>query len=312
MSGIGAFTDSDVVIGLDVGGTKIAGGLVDGAGRVRDRMLRPTRRDNPDDTVRELVGELLARARERSWRVRAVGAGYPEYVSPDGLLTSTEVLSWSQQPADLLRELCPTVPIVVESDVRAGATAEATWGAARQLPSFFYVSLGTGLSCALVLSGRAMPGTRGEALALGECEVPNRPLSAFPNALAEATRGNLEAFVSGDGIARRYTERTGRQVDEAAPVVSASETDPVAREILTTAGIALGTVLGSMVAVLDPAAVVLGGGLGCADGLLSDTIGETFARTTSRRPNGPPLLRAAGRDDAGLLGAAALAAATAR
>ncbi len=200
-----------------------------------------------------------------------LGVGMPEYVSRSGLLTSSEVLDWTTQPAALLSDLYPGVPVVVESDVRCGALAEWRLGAGRSYDGLFYVSLGTGLSSTLIADGRLLAGHRGEAIALGELSVP---ASIHPS-----WQGNLESFASGAGLAARAGD-------------------------LTSAGQALGLVLADVVALLDPPLVVLGGGLGTAATPLWEALRDTYRGQTSRRPNAPPIIQATLGPDAGLIGAA--------
>jgi glucokinase len=305
-----------VVLALDIGGTKIAGAIIDENGRIVMRTRRPTARGgllDPAGTVTAfVVSELLDLARTSALPVIAVGAGYPEYVSAAGTLRSCEVLPDAFESPRRIRELCPGIPIVIESDVRAGAAAEATWGAGRGATSMLYVSLGTGLSTTLVVDGRLLTGHRGEALALGELDVSRRGLQEFPGACAEVDTLNLESFCSGSGIARRYASRSGSQVDGAAEVTARVDRDELAREIIVTAGIALGRALAGQAAISDPERVVVGGGLGCAPGLLADIVRQTYESLTGRRPIAPKLFTAQAGDDGGLLGAAAVAQAASK
>lgn len=203
-----------------------------------------------------------------------LGVGMPEYVDRSGCLTSSEVLDWTVQPAALLAEVCPGVPVVVESDVRCGALAEWKLGAGRTYDGLFYVSLGTGLSSTLVADGRLVAGHRGEAIALGELSVP---ASVHPS-----YEGNLESFASGAGLAARSGD-------------------------LTSAGQALGLVLADAVALLDPPIVVIGGGLGTAATPLWEALRDMYAGRTSRRPHTPPIIQATLGPQASLLGAALFA-----
>lgn len=297
------------VAALDVGGTKIAAGLVTADGALLHRRELPTTTD-AEGGLRDpgLAGTaraaraLLDDAARLGVTVTALGAGFPEYVDTDGMLTSREVLAWDVQPATVLAaEAAPGLPVAVGSDVRCGALGEAQYGVGRGLPDFFYVSLGTGLSSTLVLDGRPLAGRRGEAIALGEWEVP---ASVDPD-----WHGNLEQYCSGRGIGARRTACGGSPVPGAREVTSLARSgDLAAARVLTTAGQALGTVLGQLVRVLDPSAIVLGGGLGTGDGPLHTALREAYAHTTRTRPAPPPIHRAALGPDAGLIGAAALPA----
>ncbi|MEU8133113.1 ROK family protein [Streptodolium elevatio] len=302
-------TKGTASLGVDVGGTKIAAGLVAPDGSTVHHREWPTA---TDDRMRDpglagtalAVRRLLADARELGFDVTGVGIGLPEYVDADGVLTSREVLAWDEQPADVVAaELktaeLPGLPYAIGSDVRCGALGEAVHGAGRELRDFFYVSLGTGLSSAFVVDGTPWPGARGEAIALGEFEVPASVDPAFG--------GNLERFTSGRGIGDRYTAITGRHCPGAREVTAlAAEGDAVARDVLASAGRALATVLAATVRLLDPSAIVLGGGLGTTEGPLRTALTETYTALTAIRPAAPPLYSAELGPRAGLIGAALL------
>ena len=268
-------------------------------GAITTRHSVPTGDRDPGlRATREMAETMLARAAERGLSVPAVGAGFPEYVDRSGLLTSREVLDWERQPAELLADLVPTV--VIDSDVRCGAAAELHRPTAG-FENFLYVSWGTGLSHTFVCDGRIHRGTRGEAIAIGEMRVASTE--------GVAVSQSLEQYCSGAGLARRYSEQTGVVVpDGARSVLSlASQGDTAATEILASAGHALGTALAQAVALLDPEVIVLGGGLGTAEGLLHQALHQQYAHDTSRRPGAPPLTTSSFGADAGLIGAGHLA-----
>jgi glucokinase len=285
-----------VAVALDAGGSKIAGGLVTPAGEVSAERRVATEGDGVEQAA-ALAHELAAAARAAGLEVAGVGAGFPEYVDPNGRLTSHEVLTWSAQPAELLAAAVSGAPVRVESDVRCGALAEAALGAGAGLDTVLYVTLGTGLSSALVLDGRPHAGHRGEAIALGElgAGIPGWP-------------GNLEDHCSGRGVCERYEALTGVRVGDARAVIAlAAQGDDAATDILESGGASLGNAIGDLVAVLDPAAVVLGGGLGTAPGPLREGLDTAYAGRTGRRPSPPPLITARLGPRAGLVGAGLLA-----
>lgn len=254
-----------LALSLDVGGTKLAGGLVDASGQILLRAERPMPPGDPGLAgTLELAASLRAEAAARGWRISAVGAGFPEYVDAAGRLTSREVLAWTEQPAELLGP----GPTVVESDVRCGALTEWTLGAGAGTSGMFYVSIGTGLSSTLVTDGRLVRGARGEAIALGELPCVD---------------GNLEAYASGAGVAARGGT-------------------------LESAGSAVGAALaGTVLPLLDPPLIVVGGGLGSADTPYWTALNESYDRLAARRPSPPPVVRAVLGPHAGLVGAALFA-----
>ena len=286
------------VLALDVGGSTVRGGLVSPDGEITTRHSVSTGDRDPGLRATLKMAEImLDRAAERGLAVVAVGAGFPEYVDRDGLLTSHEVLDWERQPADLLADLAPSVAI--DSDVRCGAAAELHHPT-RRFDDFLYVSWGTGLSHTFVRDGQIHRGTRGEAIAIGELHVQRA---------GGAGGESLERHSSGAGIARRYAEQTGRPVPDGARSVLtwASQGDAVATEVVVSAGRALGTALAHVVGLLDPQAIILGGGLSTAEGMLINALQEQYAHDTARRPGAPPLATSTFGVDTGLIGAARVA-----
>jgi len=288
----------NIVLGLDVGGTKVAGGLVDAEGKILLVRERSTLVDGARDpglkVTFTLAQELVAEAAAMGLTVDGIGAGFPEYVDLDGRLTSREVTAWTDQPAEMLAHLGP---VTVESDVRCAALGEGALGAARGVGSYAFVIVGTGLSYALVEDGRVRQGVRGEAIALGEIEVSRH---------VEKTSAHLlERYASGEGIRERYESRTGRRVGGAAEVFSrAASGDRDASFVVRSAGQALGEGLATLVRLLDPGAVVVGGGVSRSAGPWRLVLESTYEARLGSRPGSPPMLWAELGSAAGIIGAA--------
>jgi glucokinase len=308
---------ADRILALDVGGTKVLGGLLTTDLAVTASIRRPSggapgAADPGLSTTAAVAAELIDLATDRGDRIVAVGAGFPEYVSR-GLLTSTEVLDWRDQPRPMLAALAAGAPVTVESDVRCAAAAEylarfptagdPDIGCPRGDPaslgsdSMLYVSWGTGLSSTLVLEGRCLAGARGEAIAVGEWEVSRQA--------GLDVRDTLESFASGAGIARRYRELSHREVPGAAEVLAlAARGDAAAASIIESAVTALAQALAAAVALLDPALIIVGGGFGTALDCSSGPLAARYRALTAGRPSPPPLERARLGEQSGLIGAA--------
>ena len=253
----------DVTLGVDVGGTKTRVALVSLAGDVIARDEAPTGGVPAADPGLRIslraAQSMAAAAGGLDCTIVGVGVGVPEFVEPDGRLHSALVIAWEEQPLDLFSALGPTV---VESDVRCGAIAESTLGAGRDVDSMLYVSVGTGISCALVIDGRPWSGQRGEAISLGEFPVDR---AADPTSVS-----TLEEFASGGAMGRRYGEGLGgRDV-----IALAQEGDARATGIVESSAVALGAALSWAVSLVDPQVVVLGGGLGTSRGAWFDLVQE--------------------------------------
>ncbi|MBX3087433.1 MAG: ROK family protein [Cryobacterium sp.] len=295
--------ESGFIGALDIGGTIARGGLFATDGTLLFRTEAKTG-GNPGSVdpelrvCRKILRSLNKEARRRGGRLGALGAGFPEYVHR-GRLRSHEVLEWTAQPVDLFRsELGSEVKIFIESDVRCGALAEASFGAGRGAESAFYLSWGTGLSSSVIIEGQIIAGARGEAIGIGEFPVPGR--------IDPEWTGNLERFASGKGIQERYESFSGVAVNGARDVVIRAERgEDAARLIADSAAQAMGEAIAAMVAVLDPGVVVIGGGIGSdGDGYLASRARLSYEHGSSRRPSPPPLVSAVLGSEAGLIGAA--------
>jgi glucokinase len=291
-----------LAIGVDIGGTKVAAGVVDDEGRVLDRCRRAT----PDsdaaaalDAVVDAVSELRARR-----EVGAVGVAAAGYVSADrSTMLFAPNLPWQQVPVrDLLAERLG-LPVDVENDANAAAWAEARYGAARGERDVVCLTVGTGIGAGLLLDGRLYRGAYGIAGEPGHLRV-------VPDGLpcGCGNRGCLEQYASGTALERYAAERglavSGPEVTEAARAG-----DGRAVAAFTEAGAWLGQGLADLSAVLDPAVYVIGGGVADAGELLLAPARAAFERALSGRAHRPVAgLRAAELgNDAGLVGAADLA-----
>jgi glucokinase len=243
-----------------------------------------------------LAERMAFTAAREGHRVVGVGLGFPEYVR-DGVVTSSEVFAWDRQPAEVLAQVVPGVPVRVDGDVRCAALAEARARPADRESVLFYVSWGTGLSSSLVLDGVPLPGHRGEALALGEWPVPA--------VVDPAWSGNLEQYAAGLALGRRYRERTGEDVDGRGVIGRDVDGDPVAAEVVESAARALAHTLAQVVHVVDPGLIVLGGGLGTS-GTRPPLLVAELLPGLLHRPEPPAVVPAVAGSRAGLVGAGLL------
>lgn len=293
-------------IGLDIGGTKIAGGLVAfPAGEVLQRRVIPTGAVRGGGAVLAdavaLAESLVAAARECGVRASAVGIGVAELVAPDGAITSAQTIAWRGVAVrDAFTHLgCA----VVESDVRAAALAEALLGAGRPYRTFVYVTVGTGISHTLVQDGRPYAGAHGNALVFASA-----PWSTACPACGATIHPVLEETASGPAIVAHYNRTGAPQAARGEDVLAAAaQGDDAARTVVQTAGAALGVGVGFLVNVLDPEAVVVGGGLGLAGGLYWAAFEQsTRTHIWAETLRDLPILPAALGADAGFIGAAAV------
>ncbi len=294
------------VIGVDVGGTKIAGGVVLlPSGQVLRREVIPTGAARGGAAVLRDVRSLLERlygAVEGDVEVEAIGIGVAELVDRDGVVRSAHTIDWQDTPiGGHFADLAPTT---VESDVRAGAMAEAYLGAGRDYELWVYITVGTGISSCLVQDGRPLAGAQGNALVLA-----SSPLSAVCPECGAQFETVLEDVASGPGLVACYNRQASTRLTRAEEVLEAAAGgDPYAQAVARSAGEALGNSVAFLVNVLDPELVVVGGGLGQAQGLYWQHFEQSLRRHIwADSSRGVALRRAELGIEAGYIGAAVAA-----
>ncbi len=294
---------ADVAIALDIGGTKIAAALVDGHGRMAQRRSMPTNAADGGPAVLErslaVARQMYATATGAGYRVAGAGISLCELVDLTGNVTSHYTVAWQDIPVQAIFT-AQIAPAVVEADVRAHALAEATFGAGRGLASFVFVAVGTGISSCLVLDGRPFAGTHGNALVLS-----TMPVTVFDTG-GRKIEFALEPFASGYGLVQRYRRFRPAVTRVEEIVADASRSIAAAASVLVSGGEALGSALAWLVNVLDPAAVIVGGGLGLAGGLYwKSAVDAARAHIFAPASRAVPIVPAACGADAGLIGAGA-------
>jgi glucokinase len=291
---------------MDVGGTGIKCALVRPSGEVVRAERQPTGAERGPaaviDTILAVAGRLAQAARDSDLDPRAAGIVVPGVV--DG---SAGVAIWSANLGfrDVpLRDLVSThlaLPAALGHDVRAGGVAEARLGAAKGHAHVLFLAVGTGIAAAHVVDGRAHAGAHGAAGEMGHIVV--RPGGQKCRCGAS---GCLEAEASAAAVARRYADVTGDRATAREVVARAGAGEPAAVQVWRETIDALADGLVAAQALLDPAVIVLGGGLAEAgEALLAPLRSAVRERLTFHRE--PPLVRAALGDEAGCLGAALLA-----
>lgn len=309
-----------LTIGVDVGGTKVAAGVVDESGAVLSHLRRPTPSSSPahiEDTIADLITELRA-----SYVVEAVGIGAAGWIGSDrSVVTFAPNLAWRDEP--LRDEVAKRVglPVVVENDANATAWAEYRFGAGRGEEHLVTLTIGTGIGGGIVLAGTLYRGAFGIAGEPGHLRmVPGGLLCGCGN------HGCWEQYCSGRALVRearqlaeaspaagaRLLELAGGTADSiTGPIVmrAAREGDPAAVQCFTEIGTWLGQGMADLAAILDPGCFVIGGGVSDAGELLLGPARAEYAVALTghgHRPLADIRLAAAG-PNAGLIGAADLA-----
>lgn len=309
-----------LTIGIDIGGTKVAAGVVDPEGNILDRLRRDTPTKDPretEDAIAEIVHDLESRH-----DVIAVGIGAAGFV--DGTRSSVLFaphLAWRHEPLRDAVERRLGLPVVVENDANAAAWSEWRFGGGQGESHLVCVTLGTGIGGAILNDGALQRGKFGIAGEFGHmqvvpgghrCECGNRGCweqYASGNAL---TREARELALSGSPVAHnllRAAEGDPRKINGPMVTALAKDGDPVAVELLEDVGRWLGIGLANLAAALDPGTFVIGGGVSDAGELLLAPAREAFKRTLTGRGFRPEarIVRAVLGPEAGMVGAADLA-----
>jgi glucokinase len=289
----------DAAIGVDVGGTKTAIGLIDAATlTLLATTVIPTGRERGGEAVLadvvEQVRSLGGHARALGRRVAGVGVVVPENVSVAGRITSGAVLpGWNELP--VAERIGVVAPVVIDSDVRAAALAEARLGAGRDYGFHAFMTISTGISYCAVIGGRPFAGAHGGALHLG-----TSVLAVLP----DGTEVTLERLASGGALAQRYSA-LGATATRAEEVVAAAAVgDQAARDVVDSGARALGLGIALLLNTLDPEAVITGGGLGSADTEYWSSARRWARHYAHDHAKATPVVRGRLGPDAGVIGAA--------
>jgi len=249
-----------MLIGVDIGGTKIAAGVVDADGRVLERIQASTPVTRGAEAIVTTAAELVQGLLRSHGPVSAVGVGSAGQVDHESgiVVDANENLpGFRGLPLRERLEELLQLPVAVENDVKAAALAEAQLGAGRGVRQMLLVMVGTGIGGALVLDGKVYRGASGVAGELGHLLFRPEQGRLCPC----GRRGCIEGYASGRAIMEIYAEESGRSIDVATIAKRARDGETLAREVLTQAGRALGLTLGGLINTLSPEAIVLGGGV---------------------------------------------------
>ena len=302
-------------VGIDIGGTQLRAALIDEDGTVLSRDRRPTPADDPGSLVPTLV-ELIERFWERSGERHPVGIGIAGLVTLDGIVRYGPNIGIRDLPLARILYESLGAEVLIANDASVAALGEQRAGAGVGHHDLVLITLGTGVGGGVVIGGRLLTGATGFGGELGHVivEEGGRPCPC-------GNRGCIEAYASGSAIGALARDRLVdpttvtrlRDLDHVSgPDVTraAGAGDTVAVEVLEEAGGWLGVALASLVNVLDPELLLLGGGAAAA---VEPWLLEPARAAMTKRLVGsafrvaPPLRMARLGDDAGVVGAGLMA-----
>lgn len=310
-----------LAVGVDIGGTKVAAGLVNCQGEILKRVRTPMvatgdAKAGLDAALAAIQQVLQGTSAEQ---VRGIGICSPGPLDPKRgiVINPPNVPCWRNFPlAEEVRKVY-RVPVKLDNDANAAALAEVLWGAARGYRNVFYATIGTGIGSGIVLDGKIFHGRTGAAAEAGHMGVdPHGPVCGC------GKHGCIEALASGPGIARRARQKVASHPESLLLKMAGGDAqavtgemvhqawkagDPVAREVIDETVDILAYWLGNIVDLLEPDVIVMGGGVSTMLApFLEDIRKRWVGRVVNPWPDQVPLVLARYREEAGIAGAAAL------
>lgn len=309
-----------LAIGVDLGGTKIAAGVVNETGQIVDQLTTPTPKDTTANVVQELASTIKQLAEKHS--VTQVCVAAPGFVDAN----RTEVLFTANLPMRNVKlkselEKITGLNVVIENDANAAAWAEYKYGSAQGAKNAVMLTVGTGLGGGLVINEKLVRGSFGVAAEVGHMNLVIDGLQC-----GCGLAGCWEQYASGSALLRTARKLAQENRDDAEILLSfgdhtpegvegvhismAAEADcPVAIATFKKVGKSLGRGMASLAALLDPEIFVIGGGVSASAKFFMPTCEETFEKLLTARQYRPvaKIVLAQMGNDAGLIGAADLA-----
>ena len=305
-------------IGIDIGGTKIAGALVDAQGQIVLEERVPSPAGDPEAMVDAVVG-LIERL-SANHEVIGAGVAAAGFIDADqSTIIYAPNISWRNEPFKEKLEAKLNIPVIIENDANAAGWAEFRYGAGRGYKHMIMLTIGTGVGGAVITDSHMLRGGFGIAGELGHLRVvpggllcgcgQNGCLESYASGTALLrTARELAASGSPEGARLREIEAEAGQLTGLEVYKAILEGDKGALRLLSELGSWLGQAIGSLVAVLDPEVVVIGGGVSAAGDLLLNPIREAYLAHLPARGYRPELKITAAEfvNDAGVVGAADL------
>ncbi len=311
-----------LIVGVDIGGTKVAAGLVNATGEIQSQLRVPmvssASAQDGLGAVLSAIAEVLLRSKTE---ISGIGICSPGPLDPNTgvVLNPPNLPCWRNFPlAESVRKT-HHVPVKVDNDANAAALAEAKWGAGCGYKNVFYATIGTGIGTGIVLDGEIYHGRTGAAAEGGHVSVDYRGTLC-----ACGKPGCIEVLASGPAIARRAREkvmagRNSSMLDLAGGKLTAitgeivgqasAAGDPLAKEVLFETADILSLWLGNIIDLLDPEVIVIGGGAAALLSPFFDHLRERVPNlAVNPRAGEVPIVHARYGADSGIAGGAALCA----
>jgi glucokinase len=316
MKGLGIMPGK--TIGIDLGGTKMATGVLGSGAELLWKSRERSTGQSEDELVELLVNEV-EEARAAQPEAEAVGLGVPATIDRrKGVAVSAVNLPIADLPIRDLAAKRTGLPVFVDNDANVAALAEHLHGGARGAENAVMLTIGTGIGGGLILGGEVYRGATGAGAELGHTVIEIDGPSCQGNC---PSRGCVESFASGTALGREgraAAEREpdsalakmaadGREIDGKAVTEAALGGDATATAVFDLIGSRLGVALASFANIFEPDVIVIGGGVIAAGDLLLEPARRELRQRALPPMNGTPVVAAELGDDAGMIGAAAMA-----
>jgi glucokinase len=304
-------------IGVDLGGTKMAVGVVDSEQHVLYEGKESSIGLSENKLVEDL-GRELEEAKEARPDILCAGLGIPATIDHDrGVAIQAVNLEISDVPLRDLMSKQLGLPVYMDNDANVAALAEFLFGAGRGARNVVMLTIGTGIGGGLILDGEIYRGSIGAGAELGHIVVQEDGPPCQGNC---PNHGCVETLASGTAIAREGKKAAEREPDSAlgkalaeGPIVGKTVTelaikgDPLAREVIAEAGRHLGVALASLANIFDPDVIVIGGGVSAVGDLMLEPARQELQSRALPPMNRTPVQLAELGPEAGMIGAAAMA-----
>jgi len=311
------------ILGVDIGGTKVAVGLVDAAGHILSQARQPMVATGTAEAALEAVTRAIDSVLSARAEIRSIGICSPGPLDPRAgvVLNPPNLPCWRNYPLAEKVAAKYRVPVKLDNDANAAGLAEWRWGAARGYRYVFYTCVGTGIGTGVVLDGRIYHGNTGSAAEGGHQTIDYRgPVCGC------GKRGCIEALAAGPAIGAKARAKLGAESARRSDILELAKGDigavtsemvgqayasgdALAKEILEETVALLATWLGNMVDMIDPDVLVMGGGVAAMLKPFFDEIKRQIPPwCVNPRAAEIPLLMARYGADSGIAGAAALCA----
>lgn len=310
-------------IGVDLGGTNIAAGIVDEEGNLIGKHCVPT---DTTKNFEELVAEIAETAKQavalseiQEEEILGLGMGTPSYINPKtGLLVNANNLGWINVPLKAELQKHFDFPVYIQNDASCAALGEAVNGAAAEYEDVLMVTLGTGVGGGIILNGEIFNGCDNMGAEIGHtklvynghpCTCGQRGcLESYASATALIRQTREAAAAHPESLMNRMAETGGNKIDAKLPFDAAKMGDETARGVVENYIGYLAAGLSTLIAVFRPQAVIIGGGVSNQGEDLLEPLREKLVQNTfaAEQIGIPKLLCAKLGNDAGIIGAAML------